>query len=445
VAFALPALGAGAAWLRRSGVSDQIEAVAWAGVNALAGAFRLVAVARAGRPAHPPPAGLGKPETTDRHTTRAVLRGLLLAVPFLLAFGALFMSADRIFAGLVTDLVDFDYEEVVSHVLVTAVLAWLACGFLTGFLAGTRLARLGKAFGPRPTAGIVEIGTALALVDLLFLIFVGVQFRYLFGGSGLIEVTPGLTYAEYVREGFGHLALACALVLPSLLAADWLLQLRSRRDAVVFRVLGGLLLLLLVVIIASALQRVRIYQAAYGLSEARFYGAAFVGWLTLLTVWFAATVIRGRRERFAFPAFVSGFAFVALLLAVNPDVWIARTNLGRSGHVLSATDRSPEEVDARYLASLSADAVPMLMNALADLSPQSRCVVARRLLERWGPDGTQGSDWRSWNWSVALARQRVGVETEALRGMVGADEEACPPGDRRLPPGTAAAESSPDH
>jgi len=432
VAFALPALRAGAAWLRRSGVSEQIEAVAWAGVNAIAGAFRLVAKALAGRSAHgTPPAGSGEPGETNRHPARAALRGLGLAIPFLLVFGALFMSADRIFAELVTDLVDLDYEEIVSHLFVTVVLTWLACGYLTGFLTGTRLASLSNAFGTRPAVGIVEIGTALALVDLLFLIFVSVQFRYLFGGSGLVEVTPGLTYAEYVRQGFGHLALACALVLPSLLAADWLLQPRRRRDTLIFRVLGGLLLLLLVVIIASAFQRVRAYQAAYGLTELRFYGAAFVGWLTLLTVWFAATVLRGRRERFAFPALVSGFAFVALLVAMNPDAWIARTNLEHAGDVPTVTDRSGEGVDAHYLVSLSADAVPTLMNAVRDLPPQSRCVLARGLLERWGPDGVQEPDWRSWNWPVARARQMVSAEKETLRAMVaGADPAACPPGNR---------------
>jgi len=431
VAFALPALGAGAAWLRRSGVSDQIEAVAWAGVNAMAGAFRLVAAALAGRSGHGVlAAGSGQSGEPDRHPARAVLRGLLLAIPFLLVFGALFMSADRIFADLVTDLVDLDYDEIVSHLVVTAVLTWLACGFLTGFLTGTRLVSLGDAFGTRPAVGIVEIGTALALVDLLFVLFVSVQFRYLFGGSGLVEVTPGLTYAEYVREGFGQLALACALVLPSLLAADWLLHARRRRDALVFRVLGGLLLLLLVVIIASALQRVRAYQAAYGLTESRFYGAAFVAWLTFLTLWFAVTVLRGRRERFAFPALVSGFAFVALLLAVNPDARIARTNLERAGDVRTAMDRSGDAVDAGYLASLSADAVPTLMAALPDLPPQPRCVLARGLLERWGPEEVAEADWRSWNWSVARAREMVGTDAEALRAMVaGVDAEACPAGD----------------
>jgi hypothetical protein len=429
MAFALPALRAGAAWLRRSGVSEQMEAVAWAWVNAMAGAFRLVGAALAGRSAQgdPPRPGPGEPGGADSHPARAVLRGLLLAIPFLVAFGALFMSADRIFADLVTDFVDLDYEVIASHLLVTAVLTWLASGYLTGFMTGTRLFRLSDALGTRPAVGIVEIGIALGLVDLLFVLFVSVQFRYLFGGSGLIEVTPGLTYAEYVREGFGQLALACALVLPSLLAADWLLGPGRRRDALVFRVLGGLLLLLLLVIIASALQRVRIYQAAYGLTEPRFYGAVFLGWLTLLTVWFAATVLRGRREAFAFAALLAGFAFVALLLAANPDERIARTNLERAGDAPTVSVRSGDGVDALYLASLSADAVPTLMAALADLPPQPRCVLARRLLERWGPAAAAEADWRSWNWSVARAREMVGGETEALREIVeGADAEACP-------------------
>ncbi len=452
-AFSLPALRAGAAWLRGSGVSDQIAAGVGVGANAVAGAFRLVgralgSGAREGRTAAGrggsapgsggPAAASGESGVSRRHPAWAALVGLLLALPFLIAFGALFMAADPIFAELVNDLVRVDFEEIVSHLFLTAVLTWLACGYLTGFLTGTRPVRLPDAFDGRPSVGIVELGIALALVDLLFAVFVGVQFRYLFGGSGLVEVTPGLTYAEYVREGFGQLALACALVLPSLLAADWLLDPRKRRDEIVFRVLGGLLLLLLLVIIASAFQRVRAYQAAYGLTEARFYGAAFLGWLTLLTVWFAVTVLRDRRERFAFPALVSGFALVALLLVVNPDARIARTNLERAGEVPTVADpaadgraardratdaAAAEGVDARYLASLGADAVPTLMDALPDLPPEPRCVLARGLLQRWGPEGTRPRDWRTWNWSEGRARERVGSEAETLRAM--APEDPC--------------------
>ena len=44
-----------------------------------------------------------------------------------------------------------------------------------------------------PGMGIVEVAVPLALVDLLFLAFVIVQLRYLFGDASLVEQTVGLT------------------------------------------------------------------------------------------------------------------------------------------------------------------------------------------------------------------------------------------------------------
>jgi uncharacterized protein DUF4153 len=61
---------------------------------------------------------------------------------------------------------------------------------------------------------------ALGALNLLFLAFVVVQFRYLFGGEGLVEERVGLTYAEYARHGFFELVAVSVLVLVVLLAAD---------------------------------------------------------------------------------------------------------------------------------------------------------------------------------------------------------------------------------
>lgn len=437
-AFALPALRAGAAWVRRSGVSDHLEAVVGAAGYAGFGALRLAADAFAARDPAVDASGGGR---ASRAT--AVLRGVLLAAPLLLVFGALFVSADRVFAGLVTDLMGTAVEEWASHVVVTGILAWLAAGYLTGFLTGTRVRGAVAGRVRRPSMGIVETAVALGLVDLLFAVFVAIQFRYLFGGAELVEVTPGLTYAEYAREGFGQLALASALVLPTLLVSDWLLRPGRRIHRTVFRGLGGLQLALLLVVIASAFQRVRAYQEAYGLTESRFYGAAFLLWLTLLALWFGATVLRGRRERFAFPALLSGFAFVAFLQVVDPDARIARTNLARAGLALEdaaprgAPGDSPDAerssgpaaagdrpaVDAAYLGSLGADAVPVLLQALPRLRPEARCQLAGRLLERWGTDSEL--DWRSWNLAVVRAREAVRGEAEELRRWAGADA-GCP-------------------
>jgi hypothetical protein len=65
------------------------------------------------------------------------------------------------------------------------------------------------------------VSVALWILNLLFLGFMAVQLRYLFGGADLVEVTAGLGYAEYARRGFFELVATAALVVPILLVADW--------------------------------------------------------------------------------------------------------------------------------------------------------------------------------------------------------------------------------
>ena len=175
----------------------------------------------------------------------------------------------------------------------------------------------------------------------------------------------------------------------------------------VFRVLAGVQILLLFVIMASAFQRMRLYQAEYGLTEQRLYPTAFMGWLAVVFLWFAMTVLSGRRERFAFGAMVAGFLLIIVFQALNPDAFIARTNLARA--------KVGRSFDARYATRLSADAVPELVAALPNLNPQDRCNVASDILKR--RPFPQASDWRAWNWSRARASQVVHENEASLKAM----------------------------
>src|SRR5207248_4532498 len=241
-------------------------------------------------------------------------------------------------AELVANVLRFDFERIAGHILLFSILAWLSTGYLRGFLTGTELPpprvpwrndALVALAPKRPTLGITEVATVLTAVDLLFLVFVIVQFRYLFGGDALVQITPDLTYAEYARHGFFELVFAVVLVVPVLLAADWLLDRPIRRDALVFRGLAGVQIGLVLAITASALQRLRLYHASYGLTESRFYAMVLLIWIGAMLFWLAATVLRGRRDSFAFGALASGLATVALLFAINPDAVVARTNVAR--------------------------------------------------------------------------------------------------------------------
>jgi hypothetical protein len=332
------------------------------------------------------------PKEAQARQAVALGRGLLLAAPLLVVFGALFVAADQVFQAFVTDAVP-NGEEVLSHGVLIVAFAWIAAGLLREYLI--RREPFEADVRPSFLLGRTEIAVVLGSLNLLFLAFVLVQIRYLFGGSTLVEDRTSLTYAEYARHGFFELVTVAALVLPLLLLGDWLRRRDTRRDDVLFRVLAGALLVLLGVVMASALQRMRLYQREYGLTELRLYTTAFIVWLAVVFAWAAVTVLRSRRDLFAIGALVSGFAAIFALNALNPDALIARTNLDRPN------------LDLVYLTELSDDATPTLVDALPGLAPDQRETLGLYLRDR-GDAG--GRDWRTWNWS----RHRAATALERL-------------------------------
>jgi hypothetical protein len=326
---------------------------------------------------------------------RAAALGGVLAFPLLVVFGGLFSSADAVFHDVVADLFAIDFGSVLGHLALFGIFTALTAGYLRGALLRAAPSHLLTEGDSRLSLGIIPVATALSLVDLLFLMFVVIQLRYLFGGAELIATVTGLTYAEYARRGFFELVTASGLVLPVLAGADWLVRHESHEHQRTFRQLAIVLLLLLAVVMASALARMRLYVGAFGLSEIRVYSTAFMLYLAGVCAWFACTTLRGQRRRFAFGALVQGFAVLGGLHLVNPDAFIVRTNLARPP--------AERPFDGWYAASLSADAVPLLLDALPRLDERAMCSVAAGLLEQ--RRRLERDDWRSWNFARARARR----------------------------------------
>jgi hypothetical protein len=400
-AIALTALAAQGASVRSRGISAYAIAVCVACANAWFGGLRLVL---GDIPWHRMQAG-GR----WRHLG-SVAFGLLVSVPLLLVFGGLFVSADAGFAAFVSSI-HLDLGTIGSHVFLVAVFTGLSAGTLRGaFLGSARIAALGERL-ESPGVRFATTATVLAALDLLFLLFVALQARWLFGGAAVIEATTGLTVAEYARRGFFELVTAGALVIPVLLVAEWATQRENRQAEQSFRALALLLVLLVGALLVSALQRMLLYVRLFGLTELRLYTTAFMVLLGGVSAWLAWTVLRGARARFAFGALVQATAVLAGLHIANPDALIARVNLGREAGAVP--------LDAAYVSgTLSADAVPVLLASLPRLGGAERAQVAHCLLERWGAGTRRGRDWRSWNWAASRARALVHerrAELEASR------------------------------
>ena len=321
----------------------------------------------------------------------ALLRTAVWSVLGITVFALLFASADALFAewvgALVPDLGSADL----------AVRAFVAVGIGGIVLAGAYLALNppGTDRGERaahPVAHRFEWLAPVLVVDAVFIVFLVAQATVIFGGHDYLERTTGLTYAEYVHQGFGQLTVATALTLLVVLAATRKAQKETSADRTWIRVSLGLLCALTLVVVASALYRMHVYQDAYGFTRMRLLVDVFEGWLGVLVL---ATMAGGVTLRAAWLPRFGLFSGVALLLglaAINPDAWIARQNLDR--YVASGT------VDWHYLGELSDDALPVLATLPQHLA---ECALAI--------DGPERDDWLEWN--LGRSQARAFIETHA--------------------------------
>ena len=129
--------------------------------------------------------------------------------------------------------------------------------------------------------------------------------------------------------------------------------------------------------------------------------AAVLAWLGLVTVWFGAVVLPGRRERFLGGAVVGALAALVALHALNPDAFIARHNLARA--------REGLRFDVSHFLRLGPDAAPILIREMNVLPAEDQKKLREEFARRWPATDT---DWRHWN--LARARARAAVAAIAV-------------------------------
>ena len=331
----------------------------------------------------------------------AVVRTAAWSVLGVLVFGLLFASADAVFAEWAGAVVpDLRLDTFVLRVFLTVAVGGMVLA--AAYLALNPPALPTGSASPRPVARRYEWLAPVLLVDGVFVAFLAAQATVVFGGHDYLRRTTGLTYAEYVHQGFGQLTVATALTLLVVWAAARKASRTTATDLAWLRGALGLLCLLTLVVVASALYRMHVYQEAYGFTRLRLLVDVFEGWLGLLVLGVMAAGLTLRAAWLPRAALLSGAGLLLLLAAINPDAWIADHNLDRYDET--------GKVDWSYLQGLSEDAVPVL----ADLPDElAACALGGR--------GPGDDDWLEWN----LGRHRAEALLRSLTFPPGQAEE-CP-------------------
>jgi hypothetical protein len=312
----------------------------------------------------------------------------------LLVFVPLLAAADAAFSQVV--------DAVTPAIAVDSVVRWVFLfAFGTAAAAGAfflLVAPPPEPYGadPRPTRlRLLDWAVPTGVLVAVLALFVGVQFVVLFGSDDYVLRTTGLTYAEYARSGFWQLLAVTALALGMLALGSRWAPARTPAERIAKRGLLAALALLTLVVVASAINRMWLYQQAYGFTVLRLLVLTCELWLGAGFLLALVAVLRLRPGGLSRPMVAVGMLALLGLAVLDAERFIAAHNVAR----WSETGK----LDTSYLGHLSADAVP----ALIDLPPAVRDCI----LVDIGDGLATPDDWRSTN----VAREAARAELDRLQ------------------------------
>jgi len=278
---------------------------------------------------------------------RSVVKGIIIAAPFLIILCWLLSSADLVFQAYLGKMFNFDFNlEIILRTLMILVFTYFFLGVfskITGEIQDsgrrpepTLVLKNNASEGshlPEDTSegshlpedtnegsylpkeeilkhstasenkslGFIESSTVLILIELLLLSFIAIQFFYLFGGKDYVwGIEEYITYSQYAKKGFYELIMASIVSFLLLYGLDKSSLRKNLKEKKIFKVLSAILILEMSVIIYSAWTRMAVYVDGYGLTFSRFLVFVFLLWIFSVFLIFLSkkNISRKKRSRF---------------------------------------------------------------------------------------------------------------------------------------------------
>lgn len=326
----------------------------------------------------------------------ASLAGALAALPVLWIVLSLLMQADGAFQALVKQF-SSDVGIHIANFLFRLLPAFLTGSYLFGLLYGNiqkrradsitaeKAAKLSERCRVVPTAAAV---TGTVLLCILYLVFFGAQTASLFSAfSG--QGQSGLTLAEFARRGFFELC-KVAMINFAVIAFSSVLIRREEGEFRVMRAIHVFLSVETLLLIASALSKMILYIARYGLTPKRVYTSWFM--VVLAVIFVLIIVSRFKKINPARSIVLTCAVSFLILCYANIDSRIIGYNIDRYqngtletadvGMMYSAPDAAKPYALELYRNTKDASLKEELKTFLRDFNPQ-KTEFQQMNLQKW--------------------------------------------------------------
>ena len=287
-----------------------------------------------------------------------VLVGLLISLPLLALVLLLLTSADVVFSHYMDQLVEWvrslNLGDVLWQLLLIVAVGMFLFSYLDTFIRSRKKMQGQESkLQANIHADSVILVTVLSLLIIVYVGFILIQFRYLFGGS-IDKVLPvKYTYAEYARRGFFELIAVTLINFTILLIGIVFQPNASNWGKLLVRILQSLLVLCTGVMLVSAFMRMSLYESQFGYTYLRILTQTFMIFLFVLFVVALIKIWHNGVGLFQTYVVISLVAYL-IINYMNIDVFITKKNLERFD--------TTGLLDAKYLTTLSYDSLPIVLH-----------------------------------------------------------------------------------
>lgn len=334
----------------------------------------------------------------SHQTFAKILLGILIAGPVLFVVILLLMSADTMFENLIMQLPDFMLSINIELLFRSFIILFVGFLFFGVFQVLGHKPRMDLSSSPgKFNFSDISAITILILLNIVYIVFVTLQFTYFFNGN-LME---GYTYAEYARRGFFELLIVLIINWTILISFLKFVHSKQRILKITFQSLSSLLIGMSGIMLVSAFMRLMMYEEAYGFTLSRVLAHGFMIYLIVI---FAYTFIRIWLEKLPLLHFyvIVGIVFYAGINGMNLEQFIVNKNIERY--------EETGKIDVHYLRDLSAIGMIELI-ALYEKDPEIEDLEYVIISEQEYVKDVGKRPWQSYN----FARERMEKELRQFK------------------------------
>jgi len=340
-------------------------------------------------------------KSDEKHNViKKVLFGLAFSVPLLVVVVSLLTSADRVFEHLIDEVLssfgsinmsDFPLQGILVLLISIIVFSYIWSFLKSNDRIPNQMQQGGEEKGKMIWDPIISI-TVLSLINCVYLVFIIIQFAYMFGSVNN-ALPPDFSYSEYARRGFFELLMVTIINFTLLLSSVKFTRKDGKSVARTVRILHSFLVICTMVILVSAYLRMSLYEAAYGYTYLRVLTHSFMIFLFILFV-IAFYKVWNERISLLKPYIIITLISYLILNYANIDAFIAKNNIDRYFET--------GKLDTHYLRNLSYNSIPVLVKLLNE---ENTPPDLKQYLMEQQMDLSTNQDWQSFNLSRQKAKQ----------------------------------------